>query len=81
MKHTRYRRRDILRLFGTGCVITLCVVMVHVMRPELLIHFEHKVYDRTGEPCVACGTPMPMKRGGGRSSHFCPKCQKKPRAR
>ena len=45
MKHTRYRRRDILRLFGTGCVITLCVVMVHVMRPELLIHFEHKVYD------------------------------------
>ncbi len=45
MKRTRYRRRDILRLFGTGCVITLCVVMVHVMRPELLIHFEHKVYD------------------------------------
>ena len=45
MKHARYRRRDILRLFGTGCVITLCVVFVHVMRPELLIHFEHKVYD------------------------------------
>ena len=43
--------------------------------------FEHKVYDRTGEPCVACGTPIRMKRVGGRSSHFCPKCQKKPRAR
>jgi len=45
MKHTRYRRRDFLRLLGTGCLITLCVVFVHVARPELLIHFEHKVYD------------------------------------
>jgi adenylate cyclase len=45
MKHSRYRRRDFLRLFGTGCVITLCVVFVHIARPELLIHFEHKVYD------------------------------------
>ena len=37
----------------------------------------HKVYDRTGEPCVACGTPIRMRRIGGRSSHFCPKCQRK----
>ena len=37
----------------------------------------HKVYDRTGEPCVACGTPVRMTRVGGRSSHFCPKCQRK----
>ena len=39
--------------------------------------FSHKVYDRKGEPCLACGTPIPMKRVGGRSSHFCPKCQRK----
>jgi len=45
MKHSRYRRRDILRLLGTGCIVTLLVAIVHVMRPELLIHFEHKVYD------------------------------------
>ena len=45
MKQTRYRRRDFVRLFGTGCLITLCVVFVHITRPELLIHFEHKVYD------------------------------------
>jgi len=38
----------------------------------------HKVYDREGEPCVACGTPVRMKRLGGRSSHFCPKCQRRP---
>jgi len=37
----------------------------------------HKVYDRKGEPCVACGTPVRMTRVGGRSSHFCPKCQRK----
>jgi formamidopyrimidine-DNA glycosylase len=38
--------------------------------------FSHKVYDRKGEPCVVCGTPIKMKRIGGRSSHFCPKCQR-----
>ena len=37
----------------------------------------HKVYDREGEPCLACGTPVKMKRIGGRSSHFCPRCQRK----
>jgi formamidopyrimidine-DNA glycosylase len=38
--------------------------------------FDHKVYGRTGEPCLACGAPIRMKRVAGRSSHFCPKCQK-----
>jgi formamidopyrimidine-DNA glycosylase len=38
--------------------------------------FFHKVYDRKGEPCVVCGTQVRMKRIGGRSSHFCPKCQR-----
>lgn len=35
----------------------------------------HKVYGRTGEPCVSCGRPIRVKRIGGRSSHFCPSCQ------
>ena len=39
--------------------------------------FFHRVYDRKGEPCVTCGTPIRMTRIGGRSSHFCPKCQGK----
>ncbi len=43
--------------------------------------FAHKVYDRTGEPCLVCGTPIKMRRVGGRSSHFCPRCQRKSRAR
>jgi len=37
----------------------------------------HRVYDRKGEPCVVCGGPVRMKRIGGRSSHFCPRCQGK----
>jgi formamidopyrimidine-DNA glycosylase len=43
--------------------------------------FDHKVYDREGEPCLVCGTPVRMKRIGGRSSHFCPRCQPRPRSR
>lgn len=39
--------------------------------------FSHKVYDRKGGPCVVCGTPIRMMRIGGRSSHFCPKCQRR----
>ncbi len=43
--------------------------------------FEHKVYGRTGEPCLVCGTPIRMTRVGGRSSHFCPRCQPPPKTR
>jgi formamidopyrimidine-DNA glycosylase len=39
----------------------------------------HRVYDREGEPCVVCGGSVRMKRIGGRSSHFCPRCQRRPR--
>ena len=41
----------------------------------------HKVYDREGEPCLVCGTAIRMKRIGGRSSHFCPRCQRRRRSR
>ncbi len=33
------------------------------------------VYNRTGNPCRICGTPIERIRLGGRSSHFCPQCQ------
>ena len=36
---------------------------------------EHRVYGRTGEPCVTCHTPIERVVLGGRSSHYCPKCQ------
>jgi formamidopyrimidine-DNA glycosylase len=34
-----------------------------------------RVYQRTGEPCTVCGTPIERRVIGQRSSHFCPHCQ------
>jgi len=34
-----------------------------------------KVYRREGEKCPRCGTKIERKEIGGRSTHFCPKCQ------
>ena len=36
---------------------------------------EHKVYLRTGQPCLVCGTPIRRILVAGRGSHFCPHCQ------
>jgi formamidopyrimidine-DNA glycosylase len=33
------------------------------------------VYQRTGEPCRACGTPVERVVVGGRGTHYCPRCQ------
>ena len=38
--------------------------------------FQHRVYGREGEPCLACGAPIKRVVIAGRSSHYCPKCQK-----
>ena len=34
------------------------------------------VYGRLNEPCYNCGTLIQRKKVAGRSSHYCPKCQK-----
>jgi formamidopyrimidine-DNA glycosylase len=39
--------------------------------------FSHRVYQHTGEPCVNCGAPIRRLLVAQRSSHFCPKCQKR----
>ena len=36
----------------------------------------HAVYGRTGRPCRTCETPVRVARVAGRSSHYCPACQK-----
>jgi formamidopyrimidine-DNA glycosylase len=38
-----------------------------------------KVYQRAGEPCPRCGARIQRIVLGGRSSHFCPRCQRQPR--
>ncbi len=35
-----------------------------------------QVYGQTGKPCPRCGTRIERLKIGGRSSHFCPHCQK-----
>ena len=37
---------------------------------------QHRVYGREGEPCLVCKTPIKRVVIGGRSSHYCPKCQR-----
>jgi formamidopyrimidine-DNA glycosylase len=36
---------------------------------------EHRVYLRTGEPCLVCKTPIRRILLAGRGTHFCPVCQ------
>ena len=37
---------------------------------------EHRVYGREYAPCLVCQTPIKRLVIAGRSSHYCPKCQK-----
>ncbi|MBX9585336.1 MAG: bifunctional DNA-formamidopyrimidine glycosylase/DNA-(apurinic or apyrimidinic site) lyase [Gemmataceae bacterium] len=36
----------------------------------------HRVYGRAGQPCGTCATAIECVRLAGRSSHYCPRCQK-----
>jgi formamidopyrimidine-DNA glycosylase len=36
----------------------------------------HQVYERGGEACRTCGTPIRTKVMGGRSTYWCPSCQR-----
>ena len=36
-----------------------------------------QVYEREGEPCVKCGAKIRRATHGGRSTYWCPKCQKR----
>ena len=39
---------------------------------------ELAVYQRTGQPCLRCGTEVQRIVVGQRSTHFCPRCQREP---
>jgi formamidopyrimidine-DNA glycosylase len=42
---------------------------------EGFFQVEHKVYLRTGLPCLACGTPIRRITVAGRGTHYCAHCQ------
>jgi formamidopyrimidine-DNA glycosylase len=37
---------------------------------------QHRVYQRTGQPCMVCGSCIKRVVVAGRSSHYCPRCQR-----
>ncbi len=43
---------------------------------EGFFQLQHRVYGREGELCLVCKTPVKRLVIAGRSSHYCPKCQK-----
>jgi formamidopyrimidine-DNA glycosylase len=43
---------------------------------EGFFQLQHRVYGREGEPCLVCKTPIKRIVIAGRSSHYCPRCQK-----
>ena len=43
---------------------------------EGFFQLQHRVYGREGEPCLVCSTPIKRVVIAGRSSHYCPRCQK-----
>ena len=43
---------------------------------EGFFQLRHRVYGREAEPCLVCKTAVKRVVIAGRSSHYCPKCQK-----
>ncbi len=43
---------------------------------EGFFQLQHRVYGRESEPCLVCKAPIKRIVIGGRSSHYCPQCQK-----
>ena len=39
-------------------------------------HLKVRVFRRTAEPCYVCGTEIKRVKVAGRSTHYCPKCQR-----
>jgi formamidopyrimidine-DNA glycosylase len=49
---------------------------VDVDGEEGFFQLQHRVYGREGEPCLVCGSAIRRVVLAGRSSHYCPQCQK-----
>ena len=81
----RLRRAELLRLHtALGEVLRHAIALggssvsdyVDADGVRGFFQLEHRVYLRTGEPCLVCGTPIRRILLAGRGTHFCPVCQK-----
>ncbi len=50
---------------------------VNASREQGYFQANFKVYGRTGQPCIRCGTPLAKETIAGRASFYCPHCQKR----
>jgi formamidopyrimidine-DNA glycosylase len=81
----RLTRADLERLR-----LALCAVLEHAIQlggssvsdyvdadgVRGFFQLEHRVYQRTGLPCLSCQTPIRRTLLSGRSTHYCPVCQR-----
>jgi formamidopyrimidine-DNA glycosylase len=84
---TRRIRTDRARKLydAIGCVLTEAIAAggssisdyVDAEGRSGFFQLSHRVYQRTGEPCTACHTPIRRVIVTQRSSHYCPQCQKR----
>jgi formamidopyrimidine-DNA glycosylase len=81
----RLKRADLDRLrVGLKSVLREAIVLggssvsdyVDAAGKPGLFQMEHRVYLRTGQPCLVCGTPIRRVVVAGRGTHYCPHCQR-----
>ncbi len=72
--------RSIRRLLRTGIAYRGSFISSYAPPSGVPGRFQaqHKVFRRTGEPCVRCGTPIERIVVAQRSTHFCARCQPAP---
>lgn len=81
MKSLRRPRLDALHAAITGILRkAVKLAAAEYQRPgywgEEEWDFPLQVYDREGQPCLVCGTQIRRITQGGRSTYFCPRCQR-----
>jgi formamidopyrimidine-DNA glycosylase len=80
----RLRRAELLRLHAAIQEVLLHAIelggssvsdYVDANGVRGFFQLEHRVYLRTAQPCLVCGTPIRRILIGGRGTHYCPTCQ------
>lgn len=80
----RLRRKELERLYqDLGTVLREAISLggssvtdyVDADGVRGFFQLQHRVYMRTGQPCLVCNTPIRKIVLAGRSTHYCPHCQ------
>ena len=75
-------RQMIVRVLERAIQLGGSTIRDYVGGSGLMGEYQHefRVYGRTGEPCFRCRTPIKRIVLAGRSTHFCPRCQRLPKS-